>query len=306
MIVTLSGTNTFALNSTLKATLQKFVDQFGDIGVERLSGDNKTFDEVVSAVQSLPFLASKKLVILTDIVASKDLADKIEQLLDAVIDETDLIIVEPKFDKRSRLYKTLKKLTDFQEFNELGEWQLAQWLVAEAANAQASLSASDANYLMQRVGNSQLRLKHEIEKLALYSTKITRHTIDLLCVPSVQTKVFDLLDAVFAGRQQAALKIYQEQRLQKVEPQAILATIAWQLHVLSLVKAAGDRSAEEIAKEAKLNPFAVSKSLAIAQKITTNRVKEMVQEALQLDVRLKTLRISADEAVQNYLLEISN
>ncbi len=47
---------------------------------------------------------------------------------------TDVVMVEPKFDKRLNYYKFLKKHADFREFTEPDAAGLARWLV-EAAKA---------------------------------------------------------------------------------------------------------------------------------------------------------------------------
>ena len=83
-----------------------------------------------------------------------------------------------------------------------------------------------------------------------------------------------------------------------------MAMLAWQLHVLATVKVAGDKSADEIAREAKLSPFVVRKTVMIAKKISLAEVKKLVRRALELDVRMKSQNIDADEALQHFLLTI--
>ncbi len=57
---------------------------------------------------SLPFLASKKLVVLRAPSANKQFVEQVETILASVSDTTDVIIIEPKLDKRSAYYKFLK------------------------------------------------------------------------------------------------------------------------------------------------------------------------------------------------------
>jgi DNA polymerase III delta subunit len=98
------------------------------------------------------------------------------------------------------------------------------------------------------------------------------------------------------------MKLYDEQRLAKVEPQQILALVGWQLHVLAVVKAAGSRDPGATAKEAKLNPFVVRKSQAVANRIPGPRLKELIHQALVLDTRLKSEPLDADDALRHYLM----
>lgn len=304
MIKTLTGSNHFLIQSELMKAIHAFVAEYGDFGLERYDGEEAEYDQIREALESLPFLASKKLVILRNAGANKDFLSNVEQLLGSLPETTDLIIHEPKLDKRSVYYKFLRKATDYQEFNELDDVALAKWLVEEAKTGGGSLTQSDARYLIERVGLNQQLLHNELTKLLAYNPKITVRTIDLLTEPTPQSTVFQLLDAAFAGNTRTVLRIYEEQRAAKVEPLAIVGMLAWQLHVLAIILSAGDRSDGDIAKEAKLNPFVVRKSRQLSHKMSLSRVEQLVGELLDLDVQLKTTAINADDALQDFLLHI--
>lgn len=304
MIITLSGANGFRLQQELRKLVQNFTKEHGDFGLERLSAGEVEYPRLLESVQAMPFLTPRQLVVISNPASNKDLAEKITDLLAGVNDQTDVIFVEPKFDKRSSLYKTFKKETDFREFNELDEQGLARWLIGAAKQAGGEISSGDARYLVQRVSADQLKLSSELAKLLSYNPKITQESIDLLTVISPQSTVFELLDAAFGGNKKRSLQLYQEQRQQKVEPQAILAMLAWQLHVLAVVKTAGDKPVDQIAKESKLNPFVVRKSASLARAITLQDLRRLVDDTLTLDVRLKSETIDADSALQNLLISL--
>jgi len=85
-----------------------------------------------------------------------------------------------------------------------------------------------------------------------------------------------------------------------------MAMLAWQLHVLAVVKAGGTRTVDEIAKESKLNPFVIRKSQGITRKLTLEHIKQLIAGLLTLDMQLKRTSLDADEALQLYLLKLSN
>lgn len=305
MNTTITGNNHFLVKEALDRIVMTFVKEYSDMGLQRLDGEEAEFDVMREAIESLPFLASKKLVVLRSPSANKEFTDKAETLLSNLSDATDVVIYEPKLDKRSAYYKYLKKHTEFKEFNELDEFALAKWLTQQATVQGSTLYSEDARYLVERVGTSQLLLNNELAKLVAYDKKITRETIDLLTEPTPQSTIFELLDAAFAGNAKMALKIYQEQRASKVEPQQIIAMLAWQLHILAIVKTAGVRSDVNIASEAKISPYVVGKSRKIANNLTLPKLKQLINQLLQLDINLKTKTIDADDALQAYLLSIS-
>lgn len=304
MIITLTGTNSFLVKSYLDTYVGEFLKEYGDMGLERIDGEEAEYDRIREALESLPFLASKKLVVLRKPSAQKQFIENIEGLLANLPYSTDVIIYEPKLDKRSVYYKTLKAKTEFREFNELDAQGLARWLIDEAKAAGGSLGMSDALYLVDRIGLNQLMLRSELEKLLLYDKSITRQTIELLSERTPQSTIFELLEAAFAGQTKKALAIYDEQRLLKVEPIAIMALIAWQLHLLAVIKTAGQRTVDDVAREAKINPYSLRKSQRIADKLTLPELKRLIQRVLELDVDLKSKSIDADEALRNLIVDL--
>jgi DNA polymerase-3 subunit delta len=305
VIAILTGSNSFGLRAELQKLVRSFVEEHGDMALERLDGEEAEFERIQEALQSLPFLASKKMVVLQSASANKQFVEKAENLLQELPESTDLIIVEPKLDKRSAYYKFLKKQKGYTEFNELDEHGLARWLTGLAKEKGSALSTSDASYLISRVGSNQQTLASELEKLSLYTDKIDRATIDELTAATPQSTIFQLLEAAFAGNTKRALELYAEQRALKVEPQQIIAMLTWQLHVLALLKTAQNKTPDEIARDAKISPYVVRKSASVARSLSLAQTKRLVGDLLIIDERLKSESLNADDILLNYLTTIS-
>jgi DNA polymerase III delta subunit len=305
MIVTLTGANDLLRKGELAKLIAAFEAEHDAMAVERFDGEETTPERMRESIQSMPFLSARKLVILREPGKQKVFAEAIADVLKEIADTTDLIIYEPKLDKRGSYYKTLKKATDYREFGDLDAHSLARWATEYVREQGGSLGAADAQLLIDRLGLNQQMIQSELDKLLAYDGKITRDSIGLLTEPLPQSTVFELLDAAFTGRSQRVFALYREQRALRVEPQAIIAMLAWQLHVLAVVKAGGQRSADQIAKEAKLNPFVVRKSQAITRKLTLEQIKQLIADLLELDMQLKRSSIDADEGLQLYMLKLS-
>ncbi len=306
VITTLTGENDVLRQEALRQLVDGFVAEYTDMGLERLDGEEADYARMLGSVQSLPFLASRKLVVLRTPGANKEFTEKFDTFIADVAETNDVVLVEPKLDRRLSYYKQLKKLTDFREFAVLDANGLVRYLADSAVRRGGSLSTADARLLIDRVGLSQLTLQHELDKLLAYDSKVSRASIELLTERTPQSSIFELLDAAFAGNAVRAMQLYNEQRDLRVEPQQIVAMLAWQLHVLAIAKAAGNRSADTVAKEAKLSPFTVRKSQGLARRITMQRLKQLISELRTFDVRLKSESLSADEVVRYYLLQLAS
>ena len=301
MVISLTGSNSFLLRRRLDELTNSFVAEQGELALERIEAESVDLQAILDAIQSLPFLAARKMLVVRDLSANKPAAEAIEQIISSVEDSTDLIIYEPAPDKRTSYFKVLKSKTELEEFNELDTRSLANWLADEAKKQGGQLGLADANYLVERIGANQQMLASELGKLLTYDPQVTRANIDLLTEPTPQGKIFELLDAAFGGNKKRALKLYEEQRAQRVEPQAILAMIAWQLQLLALAKYSKDKPATTVAKDAGLNPYPVTKAKNLAAKISKNELNKMVDEALDIDWRGKTTAIDLDEALKTYI-----
>lgn len=299
------GPNSFALKQALSEVKAGFIKQHGDLAVETIDGDEADFQKVKSAVQSVPFLSSSKLTIVYNLGSIKEPAEEIEGIINSIGDEEELLIVEPKPDKRSSYYKYLKKNTEVKEFNELDERALAAWAVEYSKEKGAKLSTSDANYLIQRAGTGQELLSNELKKLIDYDVNITRENIDSLTEASPQTTVFNLLDAAFSGNTKKAIEIYGEQRYQGEEPLKILGLIIWQLHLVALVDAAEGKSDSEIMQASGLKPFTLNKSKSIVRHMGRQKIRDTLNKLVELDKRMKSSLIDPDEALKDLIISIS-
>lgn len=305
VITTLTGENDVLRHDALQYIVSAFLTEHDELALERLDGEEVDYARIHEAVQSLPFLSNRKLVVLRNPGRNKDFVEHFEQLTGDIAETNDVVVVESKLDKRLAYYKQLKKLTDFKDFARLDGNGLATYLVGYANKQGGNLDSGDARLLIDRVGANQLILMHELDKLLAYGSKITRASIELLTDRTPQSSIFELLDAAFTGNVQRTMQLYDEQRSMREEPQKIMSMLVWQLYILAVAKAGGNRSAESIAKDSGLNPFTVRKSQDLTRRISAAKLKQMIHDLRVFDVRLKSESLNADEVVRYYLLSLA-
>src|SRR5581483_11488729 len=169
MIISLSGSNSFAMSQRLDELVSAFVSKHSDLALERFDAEETEAQSIIDSLQSLPFLAERKMVVVRQGNANKQFTEQIEQVIGSVSGDVDLILYEPEIDRRTSYFKLLKKHTKFEEFNPLDKNGLARWLVQEAEKQGAKISRPDATYLVERVGDNQQLLFNELTKLAIYN-----------------------------------------------------------------------------------------------------------------------------------------
>ena len=302
MITTLIGQNGFLLQQHVRQLRNDFVTSYGDLALETVDVSDYEVGKVLDILGALPFLSPKRMVFLEGLAANKPAAEQIEALLDSVSDVTDLILVEPKIDKRSVLYKTLKKKTDLHEFAEIDARDAPRWLVMEAKKHGGILTLADANYIVSRVGAGQQLLASELNKLLLYNNHVTRESINELTEQAPLSNIFDLIEAAFAGNMKRALSLYDDQRAQNVDALAIEALFVWQLHILLLMKTAGQKSSDAIASDAGISPYVAKKSARLCDMRTLAQLKDYVSRLAEVEYAIKTTAVDADELMKNFIV----
>jgi DNA polymerase III delta subunit len=105
MIVVLTGENSLLLQRELNTLTNAFMIKYGDMALERVDGESAVFERMQESIQSAPFLAVRKMVVFRTPGANKQFVARCEQLLKEIPDSTDVILIEPKLDKRGSYYK---------------------------------------------------------------------------------------------------------------------------------------------------------------------------------------------------------
>ena len=300
MITALIGDNFYQRSVYLNQVKAKFVQQYGDFSVQQIDASESALNVIEEAICSLSLLAENQLVIINRFTDSKELLEQIESILKRVPATTDVVLVADAIDKRLSAYGILKKMATMVDCAQ--QASLTRWISEYVKASGGTISQSDAQYLVERAGANQSLLSNELDKLLLYDPAITRNNIELLTEAAPQSTIFQLLDAVFSGKKTDLLKLYREQRLQKVEPLAIVGMLSWQLNIFALIKAAEQARVSDIAKAAKLNPYVVSKSQGLIKNFSLGTIRQMINSLLALEIKLKSQSIDSDDALQLFLL----
>ena len=287
-------------------TRARYLDEHDAFGLEILDGEDMSADRLKDALLQMPFLVSKKLVIIRGVFAGKLLVESLQDILEQQVpDEIDVVLCDDKPDKRTKLFKYLDKNTAREQFQLLDIVRLAVWVRQYAVEQGCELSDQLVRQLVERSGTDQYRLSHDIEVLALQQQPITTRTIEELVQPTLNSTVFQLLEVAFVGNSHRALALCNELFTQKIAPSEIVAMIGWQLHIFALIKTAGTHSPTDIAKLGRVHPFVVSRSMSTAKRMSTAQLKELVSRALAADLAIKTSSGSAEDVLRVLILELS-
>jgi DNA polymerase-3 subunit delta len=264
--------------------------------------------QIEASIETLPFMAEKRLVIVKESGAFDkggrliELADRIGQLPETTV----LIWIETKIDKRSKLFKAVQKYGRVIEFKRLTERELLLWIEKEARQKKTQIDQRTASYFLSCTGNDMTHIYTELEKLLSYVKEkgvIERQDIDAMITPTIENSIFKLTDYLGSQRPAAAYQIYR-QLIEDNEPvQRILYMIIRQFRLLYRASLMQNADAAAVAKELGVPGFAAGNYQIQAKRFGQVRLKELLRHLLEMDVAIKTGEMSAEEAADLIMLQ---
>lgn len=282
MITLLTGPNSYAISHQLHLLRQGF------------SGEAESYDAAELEPRQLPDLlmgatlfAPERLVVIRGAAANKTIWSALEQWVERVPAETNVVLVEPSPDKRTKTYKLLQKHATIHEHAELNEAALVSWLQNHARESGAELAPDAVRYLVSYVGHDQWRLRSELDKLLLANKPIDRDLIQDVAEPYPEATAFELLDALFGGKQARVEELLRLLR-EREDPYQFFGLLSSQVVALLAITHAGSRRPDEVARDMGLHPFVVKKLAPVARSLGPARVEKLIESLAHADERIKT------------------
>lgn len=276
-------------------------------------------DRFFGALSTNNLLAPKRLIIIKNIILEG--ADSARENVLAFLknqkwlaDDKDTVAVfweAGKVKKSDLLYKHLFKNSQKQEFEKLAGIKLNQWTLRriKKISESASISRPALEKLLAFAGEDMHFLNNEIEKLAAYADgkMITEENVELLVRANLGSNIFNTIDAIGANNKKEALGLLHRHLEKGEDPFYLLSMFIYQfrnlLKVADLKKQFG---ADEyaMARESKMHPFVVRKSLAQIRNFSWEKLKNIYQELGELDTAVKTGKVEIKLALDKFIVEL--
>lgn len=303
------GDDSYSALHTAKHWQCEFEKKYGEGSAELLAGNEATAQKISEAISTLPFFSEKKLIIVKDFFREantdelKKTADLLEKSIQLDTNKKDeeapapphfvLVFVEHKSaDKRTTLYKKLKKIGEVRDYSLKTPLELRTWIQQEFQKRNSSIASREAIMLADQVGPNLWQMGQEIEKLLLYSgtSPITNEAIEALVSPNIYASVFQLTDALGTKNQKLALKTLEKVVESGESIIKILQMLGWQVRVLMLIKEGQKRrlSPQEIAKQTGEKPFTINKTLQQCRNFEHSQLVHLHRAILDIDIKMKT------------------
>lgn len=331
-----TGQETFLLHEQVKVWKDAFIQKHeGDMNLSIVDGKTAEVGEIISQIESAPFLGDKRLVFIeglpeapkkttTDKVTKKDeerekSQQKLIDFLEKIPESSVVVFVQPAPDKRKSLYKKIVQLGNVKIFEPLSGADLSKWVRNRIMKYEGVLSAQASEYLISLVGQDMWRIDSELKKLATYSNgqSITNEMIEKLVVPTIEANVFHLTDALALRNQKKAIHSLHKTVAAGENLRQVFYMIVRQfrlfLQIGGYLSNYPSSNPANVASSLKLHPYVAKNTMAQLSHFKLAEIKNAYAKLLEIDVGLKTsgIRVTTDNqdelilAIERFIIEFS-
>lgn len=315
MLIMIYGDDGFRVNQKVKQMRDSFREKFDVSGMNTQmfppEGTSKyDVGSILQAVCSYPFLGSKRMVIIRDLIGATKKADQSVWVegFSRMPESTIVVLWETETTKaieKKPLFLELSKMSEVHgyPFPLLEGAQLNRWVQDRVKEKNATIEPSALRGLIERVGSDLWQMNNEIDKLVAYSQNqpISLVMIDELVHASFEGKIFELMDAISKKQPSRALQLLQEERWSGANDHYLLTMLGRQVRVLLSARQLLDESPsankQALADALGIHPFVAQKALEQARGFRFEDLKKAHDFLFDFDFKLKSGRIKADLAV---------
>ena len=266
--------------------------------------------QIIDLAETMPFFADRRVILIQDSGWFKKGGEALADYLKSPSPPTFFIFTEAEADKRSRLFKAVKEIGSAVEFSAQDETTLKRWILGRIKKENKGISRTGLDHFLQKTGSDMENIDRELEKLFCYTLKkdaITEADIDAVCTQQMAGKIFDMIEAVAAGKQREALQLYYDLLALKEPPMRILFLIGRQFSLLVQVKELRAKGYDNrrIGEKTGLHGFIAAKYVNQASRFGMDVLKEALAECVKTDEAVKNGRMNDRLGVELLIVKYS-
>ena len=272
-------------------------------------GKNIPVGEIIDLAETLPFLAERRVIFISNSGLFKSGGEKMAEYLSAPNETTYFVFTESEVDKRSKLYKAVNSMGLVVDFAVQDENTLKRWIAGILNREGKKITENTVQLLLTKTGTDMENIQMELEKLICYCMDrevITNEDVEAICTNRVTNHIFDMINAIADKQQQKALQLYYDLLALKEPPMRILFLIARQCNMLLQVKEMKARGHDNktIGSKIGVPPFIAGKYVTQAARFKTSVLKNAVRQCVEAEEAVKSGRMNDMMSVEILIVSV--
>jgi len=314
-ILLLYGTDEFAITRRLNEIAAK-TDKDG-MNTSRLEARLTNDEELNNAVNSMPFLAEKRLVILSNPsqkYTSPDARKKFMAFLGNVPSTTLMVIhetVEFKEAEKHWLVKWAGKTEGVKTEAHMSPRakEMTGWILAETKRQNGDIHPAAAAKLAEMVGEDPRQAAQEIAKLLAYvnwARQVGVQDVEAVSVSTASVDIFAFVDSLASGNGQQSQSMLRKM-LEDQDAFAIFPMIIRQFRLLiqarEIVDARG--MVQDVIEALHVHPYVAEKMFKQAGRFPMKSLEAIYRRLLKMDEAAKTSAMPLDLSLEMFVVELA-
>ncbi len=276
-----------------------------------LEGKSAKAEEIMAMLDTMPFFADRRLVVIENSGFFKSANEKLLEYLPQIPDTAVAVFVEEEIDKRSKMFKKVKELGYICELSQQKPAVLEKWINGLLKAEGKKMNGPALDYFLAVCGNDMNHISSELEKLISYTGDreiITIDDMNEICSTVTVSKIFDMIDAMGNKNRTKTLSLYYDMIEVKEPPMRILYMLSRQFNIMlgAGELAAGGMNAKEIAAKMGLAPFVVNKALGQTGKFKSSDLKNALRECIGVEEDVKNGKMEDKIGVEMILVKYAS
>jgi len=315
----LYGNDEFAITRKLKEFESDFTDPTSaDMNTARLDARSIAENDLNNAVNAMPFLAKRRLVLLTNLSAKYNNPSTRKKFLEFIgksPETTRLVMyesIDPRDVEKHWLVKWAEKndkLIQTKAFMLPRMKEMTGWIINETKNQGGQIEPRAAEMLKEMVGVDTRQAGMEISKLMAYvnwARQITTQDVEAVCIVTSQQPVFDFVDALANGNGKSAQHLLH--RLLETEDEfSLWGMVVRQFRLLIQAREIldGRGNKDDVARALGVHPFVAEKTTQQAARFSIESLESIYRRLLKIDEGVKTSQVTLDLAMDTLVVELT-
>jgi len=317
MIIFLYGPDTYRSRQKLNEIVEHYKEiHKSGLDLKFLDLEEKDFQDFKNEAQIASMFSEKKLLVLKNAFENFDLKKKFSAEIEKFAKSEEVILLYEEEIKKDNFFQTLKKFSEYQEFQLLDGERLKNWVKKEFRKYQAKIDSAVLEKLIEFVGNDLWQMANEIKKLVAYKTghnqittvtklcpEIEREDVELLVKSKIEIDIFKTIDAIAAKDKKRAIKLLKAHLEKGDSPLYLLSMINFQFRNLLIIKDLIEKNLSPYSFT-NLHPYVIKKSISLLGKFSFSELKKIYQKIFEVDLDIKTGKIEPEMALDLLITEI--
>lgn len=317
------GSDEELIKEAIDKLINPYIDEmFKELNFIKFDGVKCTFDEIMNACETLPFMADKKVVLVYRCAflkskldsSNKSLYDNIKEYLKDIPEHTILILYNVFDDKRDNVKKnknimSLDKLTTIVQIDKLKRDSFYKRVDFMFKENNKNINKIELRYLCEKLPMNLDIARKEVSKIVDYvgDRDITRRDIDLLIPNKNEDDVFDLVDLISQRKIERALDILNELLFKADQHMLIITTIENQFKRLYDIKVGllSGKNVQDFMSEFRIPQFVVEKLILQSKKFSKGQLEKILNLCINTEKSLKNSFTDKKSDLELFLLNIA-